>query len=77
MAKRVKLTLDVFPEVGDKPEFTCPVYWNDCDYGDVTAIQDAVVGALLKLVDAGYVAAVQDGLMSQEQVEALKVVFRR
>ena len=77
MSKRVKLTLDVFPEGSDKPEFTCPVYWNNCDYGDVTAIQDAVIGALLKLVDTGYIAAVGDGFLTQEQVDALKVVFRR
>jgi len=77
MTKRVKLTLDVFSEGSDKPEFTCPVYWNNCDHGDVTAIQDAVIGALLRLVDAGYVAAVEDGFLTQEQVDALKVVFRR
>lgn len=75
MAKRVKITLDVFDGDSQKPEFTAPIYWNDCDALDVTFLEDAAVAMLQRTIDAGYAMAVANGA-SPEAVELLKKIAR-
>lgn len=75
MAKRVKITLDVFDGDSQKPEFTAPIYWNNCDYLDVTFLEDCTVSMLQRTIEAGYALAVENGA-SPEAVELLKKIAR-
>lgn len=75
MTKRVKITLDVFDGDNPKPEFTAPIYWNDCAHLDVTFLEDCTVSMLRKTVEAGYALAIEQGA-SPEAVEMLKQIAR-
>ena len=75
MAKRVKITLDVFDGDNPKPEFTAPIMWNDCEYIDVTFLEDCTVSMLRRTVEAGYEMAIANGA-SPEVVELLKKIAR-
>lgn len=71
----VKLELTVDNDGDGKPEFASTQTWFDCDWSDVTVIQDVLVDALRKLVDAGYQLASNDGLIP-EGIDSIKSITR-
>ncbi len=72
----VKLQLTVDNDGDGKPEFDSVMTWYDCDWSDVTFIQDVLVDAQRKLVDAGYELASQKGLIPEGGVPAMKAQAR-
>lgn len=75
MTKRVKITIDVFDGDNPKPEFTAPIMWNDCEYIDVTFLEDCMVSMLRRTTEAGYALAIENGA-SPEVAELLKKIAR-
>ena len=59
--KSVKLTFTLIDNDSKDEEFTTTITWADCDYADVTFLQDVLVRALLKTTDAGYQGAAANG----------------
>lgn len=73
---RVKLRLDIFVDEDDKSDCSTEIWWNDCDWVDVTAIQDCMITALRKMNDLGYALAQEKGLATEEQVTGTKAIVR-
>jgi hypothetical protein len=74
---KVQLRLDVFIDEDNKPDCTTEIWWNDCNWADVTFIQDTLISALRKMNDAGYLSAVAKGEITEDMVEGMKQVARR
>ena len=60
MKKIVKLNFAVVDERGDV-EFSSSMAWNDCDMADVTFLEDVILRALGKTIEAGYQGAQAGG----------------
>ena len=73
---KVQLRLDVFIDEDNKSDFTTEIWWNDCNWADVTFIQDTLTSALRRMNDAGYLAAVEKGEITPDMVEGMKQVAR-
>ena len=73
---RVQMRLDVFIDEDDKSDFTTEIWWNDCNWADVTFIQDTMVSALRRMNDAGYLSAVAKGEIESTFVDEMKKVAR-
>ena len=59
--KSVKLTFTLVDNDSKDEEFTTTIIWADCDYADVTFLEDVLVRALLKTNEAGYLLAATGG----------------
>lgn len=75
MTKRVGLCFTVTDADQSGPEFVAEFHWNDCDWGDVTFLQDVFIGALRKLTDAGYELAQASGTPA-DQITLRKTMAR-
>jgi hypothetical protein len=73
---KVQLRLDVFIDEDDKSDCTTEIWWNDCNWADVTFIQDTLISALRRMNDAGYLSAVAKGEITPDMVEGMKQVAR-
>lgn len=73
---RVKLRLDIFVDEDDKSDCSAEIWWNTCDWADVTTIQDCILTSLRKMNDLGYALAQEKGLATEEQVAGTKAITR-
>ena len=73
---KVKFTLDVFIDEDNTPDCTSEIWWNSCNWGDVTLIQDVFIDALSRLNKAGYEHAILRDEMTAEQAKAAQQVVR-
>ena len=59
--KSVKLTFAIVDNDSKDEEFTSTMVWTDCNYADVTFLEDVILRALLKTTEAGYQGAAANG----------------
>jgi hypothetical protein len=59
--KCVKLNFAIVDNDSGDVEFSSSMAWGDCDYADVTFLEDVILRALLKTTEAGYQGAAANG----------------
>ena len=69
---KVKFTLDVFIDEDNIPDCTSEIWWNTCNWGDVTLIQGVFIEALARLNKAGYEHAILRDEITPDQAKAMQ-----
>lgn len=73
---KVKFRLDIFIDEDDKSDCSTEIWWNDCNWAEVTSIQDCMITALRKMNDLGYALVQEKGLVTEDQVATTKAIVR-
>lgn len=72
---KVKFTLDVFIDEDDKADCTSEIWWNSCNWGDVTLIQGVFIEALVRLNKAGYEHAILKDELTPDMAKSMQQII--